>query len=273
MPQRSPLRYPGGKTWLVPHIRTWLRHRPKPAVLYEPFGGGGTVSLTAAAEDLAGTSEFWELDTDVAAFWRAALDHTDELCLRIERFDANMQNIREIVADSPADDVDRAFRTLVLNRTRRGGILASGTSFIRAGENRKGIASRWYPKTLVGRLRKIADCAKSQKLRFVEGDGMTLLSSSSMNDDVAVFVDPPYTVGRKRPGMRLYLHHKIDHERLFSVLSETKVDFLMTYNKSPDILDLIKRHRFEVVRVDMKTTHHTRVEELIVTPERLFHGF
>ena len=24
VPQRSPLRYPGGKTWLVPHIRAWL---------------------------------------------------------------------------------------------------------------------------------------------------------------------------------------------------------------------------------------------------------
>ena len=24
VPQRSHLRYPGGKTWLVPHIREWL---------------------------------------------------------------------------------------------------------------------------------------------------------------------------------------------------------------------------------------------------------
>src|ERR1051326_3567473 len=24
VPQRSPFRYPGGKTWLVPHIRSWL---------------------------------------------------------------------------------------------------------------------------------------------------------------------------------------------------------------------------------------------------------
>ena len=24
VPQRSPFRYPGGKTWLIPHIRRWL---------------------------------------------------------------------------------------------------------------------------------------------------------------------------------------------------------------------------------------------------------
>ncbi len=25
VPQRSPFRYPGGKTWLVPRIRQWLK--------------------------------------------------------------------------------------------------------------------------------------------------------------------------------------------------------------------------------------------------------
>lgn len=41
VPQRSPFRYPGGKTWLVPYARTWLSNLyPKPAVLIEPFAGG-----------------------------------------------------------------------------------------------------------------------------------------------------------------------------------------------------------------------------------------
>lgn len=51
VPQRSPFRYPGGKTWLVPRIRQWLKKHP--AHFIEPFAGGGIVSLTVAAEDLA----------------------------------------------------------------------------------------------------------------------------------------------------------------------------------------------------------------------------
>lgn len=44
VPQRSPFRYPGGKTWLVPLIRQWLISLPKrPAELIEPFAGGAIV--------------------------------------------------------------------------------------------------------------------------------------------------------------------------------------------------------------------------------------
>src|SRR6266498_1526470 len=47
VPQRSPFRYPGGKTWFVPYLRDWLHSlRKRPAVFVEPFAGGGIASLT-----------------------------------------------------------------------------------------------------------------------------------------------------------------------------------------------------------------------------------
>jgi site-specific DNA-adenine methylase len=49
VPQRSPFRYAGGKTWLIPKIRQWLHyHGGAGKELIEPFAGGGIVSLTAA---------------------------------------------------------------------------------------------------------------------------------------------------------------------------------------------------------------------------------
>jgi hypothetical protein len=44
VPHRSPFRYPGGKTWLVPHVRLWMKslgHRPFEFV--EPFAGCAVV--------------------------------------------------------------------------------------------------------------------------------------------------------------------------------------------------------------------------------------
>ena len=53
VPQRSPFRYPGGKTWFVPTFRNWMAQiSPKPRILVEPFAGGGIISLTALFENL-----------------------------------------------------------------------------------------------------------------------------------------------------------------------------------------------------------------------------
>ena len=73
VPQRSPLRYPGGKTWLIPHIREWLQHT-RSEILIEPFAGGAIVSLTAVMEDLVDGCVMVEIDRDVAAFWRSVLE-------------------------------------------------------------------------------------------------------------------------------------------------------------------------------------------------------
>ncbi len=268
VPQRSPLRYPGGKTWLIPHIRTWLSSRPTPSVLLEPFCGGAIVSLTVAAEGLATRCILVEIDRDVAAFWHACFSHTTELCDRISAFEATRQNVIELDRRVPAGLVDQAFRTLVMNRTRRSGILAQGASFSRVGEDGKGVASRWYPETLVRRLREIA--MLSDRIAFCEADGMKMLESIALIDDAVVFIDPPYTAGGKRAGRRLYSHHEVDHERIFSILADTNADFLMTYDMAPEIVDLVHRHGFTAVRVAMKNSHHARLDELIVTRHRVF---
>ena len=61
--QLSPLRYPGGKTWLVPEIRSWLAvSRLQSAVFVEPFAGGGVASLTAVILGHVNRAVMSELD-------------------------------------------------------------------------------------------------------------------------------------------------------------------------------------------------------------------
>src|SRR5271154_7580076 len=74
VPQRSPFRYPGGKTWLVPLFRRWMLSLPNtPTVLVEPFAGGGIISLTTAFEWLADKVVMVELDKQIAAVWQTIL--------------------------------------------------------------------------------------------------------------------------------------------------------------------------------------------------------
>lgn len=271
VPQRSPLRYPGGKTWLVPHIRAWLgSFAERPRLLLEPFAGGGIVSLTAVMEDLVDRCLMIELDRDVAAFWHAVLRHGDELAEKMLCFTPTRDAVHSLMRQAPRGVVEHGFRTLVLNRTRRGGILAPGASLSRAGENGKGVASRWYPETITRRMGEISRYA--DRIGFCETDGMKMVAAlgSEFGEGVAVFVDPPYTAGGKRAGKRLYAHNDIDHPRLFKMLAGMEADFLMTYDLSQEIVTLVREHGFHAVQVTMKNTHHARIPELVITPRPVF---
>ena len=277
VPQRSPLRYPGGKTWLIPHIRAWLGDADgadgsgaSNRLLIEPFAGGGTVSLTGVMEHYAERALMAELDADVAAFWQAALAHGPNLIELVRNFDPTYESVEALQSAAADDVVMRGFRTLVLNRVRRGGILAPGASLSRAGENGKGLRSRWYPDTLVRRLTAIWEHA--ERLTFVGGDGMKVLRSldAATLANCALFLDPPYTAGGKRAGARLYAHHEIDHRALFAFAADCGADFLMTYDCAPETLALVREFGFHAVQVVMKNTHHARIAELVITRRKLF---
>ena len=270
VPQRSPLRYPGGKTWLVPHIREWLA-RTTPKLLIEPFAGGGIVSLTAVMESLTPASVMVELDRDVAAFWRAAIESGTQLAKLVCEFEPSVERLKQMERAAPASVLEHGLRTLVLNRTRRGGVLARGASFSRTGENGKGVLSRWYPKTLAKRLEAIASYA--ERITFVETDAMKLLPTllTGWGQDAAVFVDPPYTAaGGKRAGTRLYEHSHVDHAAVFEMLDCHGTNFLMTYDAAPEVVELTRRHGFSAVVLAMKSGHHRRLPELVITREPFF---
>lgn len=276
VPQRSPLRYPGGKTWLIPHVRAWLgagggNGRPVP-MLIEPFAGGGIVSLTAVMEGLAERCLMAELDRDVAAFWHAALRFGPALAQRVLNFEPERSAIAALAAARPANVVEHGFRTLVLNRTRRGGILAPGAALARRGENGKGVASRWYPGTIASRLAAIERHAS--RIAFCEADGLQLLDAflhgASGAEEMVAFIDPPYTAGGKCAGRRLYAHNEIDHERLFAMLGDSRINFLMTYDCAPEIVALVAKHRFHALQVVMKNTHHAKLRELVITRRNVF---
>ena len=262
VPHRSPFRYAGGKTWFVPQARAWLA-AVRPQRLVEPFAGGAIVGLTAAFEGLADTVHLVERDDDVASVWQATLGgDADALARRIEAFEMSEAAVDAALEGAPRDTLDRAFRTVLRNRVQRGGILAPGAGRLKAGENGRGLASRWYPATLARRLRALADLPAG-RLTFAHGDAFDALDAHGDDGATAWFVDPPYTAGGKRAGGRLYAHHALDHDRLFAACRRAAGPVLMTYDDADEVHALARRHGFDTRRVPMKSTHHARVWECV----------
>jgi DNA adenine methylase len=264
VPQRSPFRYPGGKTWLVPRIRQWLASQAvKPQQFIEPFAGGGIVGLSVAFEQLAAHVTLVELDDQVASVWQTIIEDGEGewLAGQIGHFELTPERVKGVLSEHAASVREQAFQTILRNRVNRGGILAPGAGKLNQAEG-KGMAARWYPQTLQKRIRAIASIR--DRLSFVQGDGLAVLRQYTSQPAVVFFIDPPYTAAGKKAGSRLYTHADLDHDALFSIAATLTGDFLMTYDDTETIRERARQYHFDLQAVPMKNTHHARLNELLI---------
>lgn len=261
VPQRSPFRYPGGKTWLIPTVRHWLKQENKTAKeLIEPFAGGGIVSLTTAFEKLADHITMVELDEEIAAVWEAILNGKNKwLAEKIYSYNLTLVNVKTELENPNKELQDIAFCTILKNRVFHGGIIAKGSGMIKNGEKGKGINSRWYPKTLRDRILAIGHV--KDKIDFIRGDAFEVIERNLNNQNAYFFIDPPYTIA----GKRLYTYFDIDHERLFELTAQLQGKFMLTYDDTPEIRQLAKKYNLQYRTIPMKTTLHIEKNEIIIS--------
>jgi DNA adenine methylase len=262
--QLSPFRYPGGKTWFIPMLKSYLRQLPiKPELFVEPFAGGGIASLTVAAEGLAEQVLMVEKDEHVAIVWKAILeDDAEELARSILAFKMSEESVLNALSIEPRTITTKAFQVILRNRANRGGIMATGASFMKTGEKGKGISSRWYPETLAKRIRFIQTF--KDKITFHQGDAFDHIPMYINEKFSFFFIDPPYTAGGKKAGSRLYSYHDLDHAALFEIMSHCKGNFLMTYDNSQEVYSMCLKSGFRTALVPMKNTHHEKMFELLI---------
>lgn len=261
VPQRSPFRYPGGKTWLIPIARKWFSSASDNAELIEPFAGGGIISLTAAAENYFNHIIMTELDEDVAAVWETIFSEKDYdwLSNKILNFVVTPENINEVELHANEGTKERAFSTIVRNRTNHGGILAKGSGKIKTGEGGKGLSSRWYPETLV---RRITEANKLRdKIQFINEDAFKIMRQQQNNSNAYFFIDPPYTIA----GRRLYNLFDVDHRQIFEIISKLQGHFLLTYDDTTEIRNFAEEFSLSYKTIPMQTTHLIKKEELLIS--------
>ena len=261
VPQRSPFRYPGGKTWLVPIARRWFRQAQKGAFLIEPFAGGGIISLTAVAEYYFDHATMVELDDDMAAAWQTIFSAEDCAWLinHIQSFEMTPDEIDSTIRLAAHGTKERALATTVRNRTNHGGILAKGSGLIKNGEAGKSLTSRWYPATLAKRIGE-ANALRS-KITFIHGDAFGIMMQYRDDARAFFFIDPPYTVA----GRRLYNHYDVDHRRIFELVSQMKGHFLMTYDDTDEVRRMADSYAMSYRTIPMQTTHLVTKEELLIS--------
>ncbi len=244
----TPLRYPGGKQWLIRHVQAFLQTQ-RPKVFVEPFAGGGTVGLTLLGRGCFDHLVLVEKDPRVTALLNRA--RTDpSFPEEAGAFVCTRANVDAILADE--SDANLAMRTLVKNRCSFNGLLDGGLM--------RKVADRWNTTTLVGALRTIYYLAP--RITLIEGDGTEALRDHN-NPAYAAFVDPPYI----EAGRKLYRHWQLDHEALFDHLQHWQGRFLATYDNHPKVWELVRSHGMNAKPVQMLTGHAKHKTELVIGPD------
>ena len=243
----TPLRYPGGKRRLKNYIRLTLKLNSMEGGLYvEPFAGGAAVALGLLFEEAVSQIMINDIDPTLYAFWYSVLNHTDELCEKIENTPVNVESWHQqkaIFTQCDIDDpVELGYATFFLNRTNRSGILSAG---IIGGLSQTGewkIDARFTKNNLITAIRKISKHKSQITLTKLDARAFIREYSSSFDKKTLTYLDPPYY----HKGQKLYLNalEPDDHALIaHSVLNDLKTPWIISYDNTPEINDLYPNNR------------------------------
>jgi len=265
----SPLRYPGGKSWLIPTVERWLNYleTTKRNTFVEPFAGGANVGITMLERGKVGNLVLGEIDPEVSSLWKLILGDPDWLIAEIALFKPSKKNlIARLERKYRLNDFrERGFQTLLRNRTTRGGVLSSTGGFLKRGERNNGVFSRWYPITLISRIVRIKRLRDN--IRFVQGDGIKLINNRRHRTSDVFLIDPPYSFSQDSAGRRLYAHYELEHTKLFTLSRALCGNFLMTYDRDKSIFDLARNKRLKIELVAMKNSHNAILKEALISTD------
>jgi DNA adenine methylase len=184
------------------------------------------------------------------------------LCECIDEFEVSLGNVRDVIDARARSTREKAFKAIMKNRMQRGGIMGPGAGLLKEGEAGKGLMSRWYPETLIKRINALQSVRGA--VTFEKTDAFEILERYSPDENAIFFIDPPYTVGKKSAGRRLYTHYDIDHERLFRAVTCIAGTAMLTYDGAPEVIEIARKHGLRVKTTTVKNTHHAVVQELLV---------
>ncbi|WP_227108065.1 DNA adenine methylase [Chromobacterium rhizoryzae] len=242
MANTTPLRYPGGKTKLLPYLHNIIKqnnlHDP---VYVEPFCGGCGLALELLCSYTAGKIILNDLDRAIYAFWHETINNPKELCKKIESTPCNIDTWnkqREVWQNRSAAPLpDLAFATFFLNRTNRSGILDAGVIGGKEQSGKWKMNARYNTSDLIRRIEKIGQLKSRIELYNLEAISFLEKITPQLPKNSLIYLDPPYV--KKGPGLYLNYYKEKDHKLLAEhVQNKIKTPWIVSYDDHPIIKSL-----------------------------------
>jgi DNA adenine methylase len=267
----SPLRYPGGKSQMVPLVVEVLRANNLFYGHYiEAFAGGAGVAWTLLTKGYVTRVTINDLDPSIHAFWASVLNHTDEFCDRIDGTRVNRaewRRQRAIQRASRPRQLDLGFSTFFLNRTNRSGIIQGG---IIGGMKQDGdypIDCRFNKPDLIRRIRRIAQYRDRIALYRLDAAIFIQDVLPGLPERALVYLDPPYYI----QGPVLYSNHynAQNHAELAAAVGTIQQRWMVTYDNRRETKQLYAAYPQYRTSLNYTAQVKRKGTELLVLDPRL----
>ena len=242
----TPLRYPGGKGKFTPFIKALIEQNSFLDGHYvEPFAGGCGVALELLFDEYVSRIHVNDIDPAIYAFWKAAIEQTDELCRAIYDIPVTIENWhrqKEILNNSDQhSNLEVATATFFLNRTNRSGILKAGVIGGLAQAGKWKLDARFNKKDLIPRIELIGRF--SNRIFVYNKDAVSFLNKivPSLPEKTLLYLDPPYYVKGKGLYRNFYEHD--DHVLIAETLNKVKAHWIVSYDDTPEIREIYAQYR------------------------------
>jgi DNA adenine methylase len=255
MVNKSPLRYPGGKTRAIKILDRYLaRYYPEERIIVSPFFGGGSFELYLADKGFTvyGNDLFQPLYT----FWKMVKLNPQEISNLVRSkmpiSKENFHELRRIILETK-NELDIAAYYFIINRCSFSGSTFCGGYSSQAASGRLTESSL---KTL-----------ESVNLTNISISNMDCLEFLKQHSEHVIYADPPYYIETYIYGKDGDLHQAFNHESFANEIKKHK-KWILSYNDCEYIRNLYSDCRIfsESWTYGMNTTKKSS-EILILPPE------
>lgn len=206
----SPLRWAGGKRWLLPTIKGLVGDSDFGAY-HEPFLGGASVFLGLMRYPKAFLRDS---NAELIATYRAIRDYPDAIAALVHRYPNDAETYYSVRAARPETKIEKAARFIYLNHTSFNGIYRVNLN----GIYNVPFGSRPSPQ-IPDAEHLLRVSRRLKHARLDEGDfGKSI---KRIDEGHLVFLDPPYTVAHNNNGFVKY------NQRLFSFDDQKRLSALI----------------------------------------------
>jgi DNA adenine methylase len=217
---KSPLRYPGGKTRAISILKDILETEyPSRKQLLSPFFGGGSFELTQSADGYTVLGN--DLFSPLFTFWDQAKANSTAIAERVKQeMPVSKEKFLQYRNDiqNATDPLEIASKYFIINRCS-----FSGATFC-GGYSQQAADGRLTESSL-----KTLKAVNLSDVCFSNLDACEFLKRNPQTASTVVYADPPYFIDSYIYGRDGDMHEGFDHKR-FSDEIKKRSDWMVSYN-------------------------------------------